>query len=61
MQESTYTLIFHSTLKAIKNAGAASLLSQRSPYSCSIIEFAPNMKLIDKMYIDYIEIENIEV
>ena len=39
-------------LNATKNAGALSVLSQRSPYSCSIIEFAPNTKLIDKTYIN---------
>ena len=32
-------------LNATKNAGALSVLSQRSPYSCSVIEFAPNTNL----------------
>ena len=40
--------IFYPCLNATKNAGALSVLSQRSPYSCSVIEFAPNTKLIDK-------------
>ena len=44
--------IFYPCLNATKNAGALSVLSQRSPYSCSVIEFAPNTKLIDKTRIN---------